>query len=97
VPLRDYTTLARLGAGATGTVDAARHEPTGRLVAIKQLSPELLGDAAFLDRFRAEAAVLRTIQHPNIVALYEYVEEDGVAAIVMELVRGAPLERFLPG
>jgi len=95
VPIRDYTTLSELGAGATGTVEAARHEPTGELVAIKRLSPEFLGDETFLDRFRAEAAVLRTIQHPNIVALYEYIEAAGLAAIVMELVRGAPLQRLI--
>ena len=90
-----YTELRELGAGATGRVLLARHDDTQTLVAIKHLSAELASDPAFLERFRAEALVLEELRHPNIVGVYEYMERDGEAVLVMELVDGVPLRAMV--
>ena len=90
-----YTELKALGSGGFGDVILARHDPTGTLVAIKYLRHELLADAEFAQLFRAEAAVLASLDDPNVVRLYEYVESPGGAAIVMELIGGVTLREIL--
>jgi serine/threonine-protein kinase len=64
-------------------------------VAIKYLRPGLLADPGFAELFRAEAAVLASLDDPNVVRLYEYVESPSGAAIVMELVDGVSLRDIL--
>src|ERR1700756_4821469 len=83
-----YTELKGLGSGGFGDVVLARHDVSGTLVAIKYLRHELLADAEFAEMFRDEAAVLASLEDPNVVRLYEYVESPAGAAIVMELIDG---------
>ena len=90
-----YTELKALGSGGFGDVMLARHDPTGTLVAIKYLRRDLLADAEFVRLFRAEAAVLASLDDPNVVRLYEYVESPAGAAIVMELIGGVTLREIL--
>ena len=90
-----YTPLRELGSGASGTVVLARHEATGQLAAIKHLSPQMAADPAFLGQFREEARLLERLRHPNITALWEYIEQGGEAALVMEFVDGIPLRALL--
>jgi eukaryotic-like serine/threonine-protein kinase len=90
-----YTEVKVLGSGGFGEVVLARHDGSGRLVAIKYLRSQLLGDAGFAGLFRAEAAVLASLDDPNVVRLYEYVESAGGAAIVMELIDGVSLRDIL--
>jgi eukaryotic-like serine/threonine-protein kinase len=90
-----YEAIKALGAGGFGDVVLARHEQTGALVAIKYLRPELLADPLFAGMFRDEAQVLGTMDDPNVVRLYEYVESAAGAAIVMELVDGVSLRDIL--
>jgi len=90
-----YTALTALGSGGFGDVVMARHDASGTLVAIKFLRPELLSDARFAELFRGEAAVLASMDDPNIVRLYEYTESPSGAAIVMELVDGVSLRKIL--
>ena len=90
-----YTELKALGSGGFGDVVLARHDPTGTLVAIKYLRRDLLADAEFAELFRAEATVLASLDDPNVVRLYEYVESPACAAIVMELVGGVTLREIL--
>src|SRR5580658_4095882 len=90
-----YTELETLGSGGFGDVVLARHDGSGTLVAIKYLRQNLLADAQFTDLFRAEAAVLATVDDPHVVRLYEYVESPSGAAIVMELVDGVSLREIL--
>ena len=90
-----YTGLKVLGSGGFGEVVLARHDASGTLVAIKYLRRELLADPQFAALFRAEAAVLASLDDPNVVRLYEYVESPGGAAIVMELVDGVSLREIL--
>src|SRR5580693_6610845 len=90
-----YTGLKKLGAGGFGEVMLARHDESGTLVAIKYLRQELLSDAEFATMFRSEAAVLASIDDPNVVRLHEYIETPSGAAIVMELVDGVSLREIL--
>jgi len=90
-----YTALRDLGTGGFGRVVLARHDATGTLVAIKYLKSDLLDDPGFSVMFRSEAEVLASLDDPNVVRLYEYVESPSGAAIVMELVDGASLRQIL--
>jgi predicted Ser/Thr protein kinase len=87
----------RLGVGATGTVWLARQVALGRRVAVKELAVELAGDAAVRERLRQEARVLARLDHPNCVAVYNYLESDSRAAIVMEYVEGVSLRAVSDG
>jgi serine/threonine protein kinase len=90
-----YTELKKLGSGGFGEVMLARHDASGTLVAIKYLRPDFLNDAGFTEMFRAEATVLASLDDPNVVRLYEYVESPAGAAIVMELIGGVSLREIL--
>jgi serine/threonine-protein kinase len=90
-----YTKLRQLGSGGFGEVALARHDASGTLVAIKYLHPHLLADAEFAEMFRGEASVLSTLDDPNVVRLYEYLESPSGAALVMELVDGVSLRQIL--
>jgi Protein kinase domain len=93
--LPGYTEEKVLGSGGFGEVVLARHDASGTQVAIKYLHRQLLADAEFAALFRAEAAVLASLDDPNVVRLYEYVESPSGAAIVMELVDGVSLRDIL--
>src|SRR5215472_7037363 len=85
-----------LGTGASGRVVAAVHIASGTPVAVKYLSPRLLAAPGFLEAFRSEASLLRTVDVPQVVQLYDYVEAPGQgAAIVMELVTGVTLHEMI--
>ena len=90
-----YTEVKTLGSGGFGDVVLARHDASGAAVAIKYLRPQLLADPEFAELFRAEAAVLASLDDPNVVRLYEYVESPSGAAIVMELIDGVSLRDIL--
>ena len=90
-----YTELKMLGSGGFGDVALARHDASGILVAIKYLHSDLLADAEFAEMFRGEATVLASLDDPNVVRLYEYVEAPSGAAIVMELINGVSLHEIL--
>ncbi len=93
--LSGYTPVRPLGAGASGSVVLATHDPTGTPVAIKYLTPGLGDDATFRAAFRQEARLLGEIDDPHVSRLYEYVESAAGAAIVMELVNGVSLRQML--
>src|ERR1700744_97966 len=91
-----YVEERLLGQGASGRVVAAVSNATGHRVAIKYLSPALVRDPAFMWIFRSEAQTLRALDVPQVVKLFDYVEEPGQgAAIVMELVEGVSLHEMI--
>jgi hypothetical protein len=91
-----YAIDGEVGRGSTGVVWRATQLEVDRKVAIKQLAPELAHDDAFRERFRAEARALASLTHPNIVAVYDYVEDgEDAPYIVEEWVDGATLEQVV--
>ncbi|GAA5700171.1 serine/threonine-protein kinase PknD [Streptomyces avermitilis] len=90
-----YIDLKKLGKGGAGRVMIARHAGTGRNVAIKYLNEELCSKVEFRTALRAEARLLGGLTSPHVTRLYEYVEAEQGAAIVMELVYGAALRTLL--
>ncbi|WP_214316695.1 serine/threonine-protein kinase [Nonomuraea sediminis] len=90
-----YTEVRELGHGGTGRVMLAVRDSDGLPVAIKHISERLLQDEDFVERFRAEALVIKELDSPHTARLLEYVEGDGDAVIVMELVDGVTLRRLL--
>jgi eukaryotic-like serine/threonine-protein kinase len=85
-----------LGRGGMGAVYRARDMRLDRLVALKVVRAELLGDPEARRRFRREAQIVARLQHPSIVAVFDYgTFVDGGAYLVMELVRGEDLRRVL--
>ncbi len=85
-----------LGRGGMGAVYRARDMRLDRLVALKVVRAELLGDPEARRRFRREAQIVARLQHPAIVSVYDFGSfHDGGAYLVMELVRGEDLRRVL--
>jgi len=78
-----------------GQVYLARDRVLGRQVAIKILPGELAGDPRRLERFRLEARAASTLTHPNVAAIYELGEADGMPFIAMEHVEGRTLDVLL--
>ncbi len=87
-----YRIEAPLGRGGMGVVYRGVHEHLGRQVAVKALAPELTQQPEFKDRFFAEAKTQARLQHPNIVGVYDLLEDGGEFFIVMEFVAGEPLD-----
>jgi serine/threonine-protein kinase len=73
----------------------ARDQLLGRPVAVKVLFPEYATDPKFVERFRREAQAAANLNHPNIVAIYDWGEEMGTYYIVMEYVEGQSLAQIL--
>ena len=86
--LGPYEIAAPLGAGGMGEVYRAKDTRLGREVAIKVLPAEVAGDAERLARFRREAHLLASLNHPSIAAIYGLEEIDGKPFLVLELVEG---------
>ena len=86
--LPSYEIGAELGRGGWGVVLAGTHRQLGRQVAIKQLPRAFAADPDVRARFVAEARVLASLDHPHIVPVYDYVEQDGLCLLVMEQLPG---------
>jgi serine/threonine protein kinase/Tol biopolymer transport system component len=96
--LGPYEVIAQLGAGGMGVVYRGRDTRLNRDVALKILPDLFAADPDRLARFRREAQVLASLNHPNIGAIYGLEESDSVRALVLELVEGATLaERIAQG
>ena len=87
-----YRILSKLGSGGMGEVYLAEDTELGRKVAIKLLQPELVADERARRRLRREAQAAATLDHPNICAIFEVGEENGLNFIVMQNVEGETLE-----
>jgi serine/threonine-protein kinase len=94
-PFSNYEILARIGAGAMGTVFKARQKHMNRIVALKVLKPSLARDARFVERLQREARIVGKLNHPNIVTGYDLGQEGGYHFFVMEFVEGRSLRQLL--
>jgi eukaryotic-like serine/threonine-protein kinase len=93
--LGKYELLEEIGRGAMGAVYKA-HDPTlGRFVAVKTIMGNLVGNTDLLDRFYQEARSAGTLQHPNIVTVYELGQRDDTPFIAMEFLEGESLDKLV--
>ena len=83
--------VALLGTGGMGAVYRARDTKLNREVALKVLLPEVANDSERLARFRREAQVLASLNHPHIGTIHGLEESDDTIALVLELVPGSTL------
>lgn len=89
--LLHYEIVDKLGAGGMGEVYRARDSKLGRDVAIKTLPAAFAADPERLSRFRREARVLASLNHPNIAAIHSLEDDKGTHYLVLELVEGETL------
>jgi serine/threonine protein kinase/Tol biopolymer transport system component len=86
--LGPYEIVAPLGAGGMGEVYRARDTRLNRDVAIKILPAAFSNDAQCLDRFEREARILSTLNHPNLLSIYDVGSQNGIHYLVSELLDG---------
>ena len=89
-----YRLVTAVGTGASAHVYLADDVSLKRQVAIKVLHPALAGDLAFLKRFRAEARAVAALNHPNILRVYDWGEQDGEPYLVLEYLAGGSLRQI---
>lgn len=93
--LGDYTIEAVVGRGGMATVYRARDQRLGRAVALKVLAPQLAHDDRFRDRFVRESRMVASIDHPNIIPIYEAGERDDLLFIAMRYVEGSDMRKLV--
>lgn len=91
----NYELLAEIGRGGMGVVYKARQRNLGRVVAVKMVRGEHLAQGEEAQRFRREAALAATLQHPHIVAVHEAGEVEGQYFYSMDYVEGRSLEELV--
>ncbi|NJO00664.1 MAG: serine/threonine protein kinase [Bacteroidia bacterium] len=91
----NYKVESLLGEGGVGKVYLATHTQLGRKVAIKALNPDLVNNHEVRERFRNEATTLSSLQHVNIITLYDYLEEDRGLFLIMEYADGNSLDKYI--
>jgi serine/threonine-protein kinase len=92
-----YRLREQLGRGGMGIVWRARDERLGRDVALKVLHPWVADDEDLRARFEREAAALARLEHPNVVRLYDVLEDRGQTVLVLELIEGQGLHALVAG
>ncbi len=90
-----YEIIEKVGSGGMADVYKAKCHRLNRFVAIKILKPEFSSDRSFVNKFRGEAQSAAGLSHPNIVNVYDVGDDDGLHYIVMELVEGITLKKFI--
>jgi serine/threonine-protein kinase len=90
-----YEVIDKVGSGGMADVYKAKDHRLNRFVAVKVLKQEYGNDAKFVAKFRAEAQSVAGLSHPNIVNVYDVDEDDSLNYIVMELVEGITLKKFI--
>jgi pSer/pThr/pTyr-binding forkhead associated (FHA) protein len=84
-----------IGQGGMGVVYLGTSEQTGQRAAVKLLTPDLARQSGFRERFVREARYANSLNHPNVIEVYDAGEQDGVLYIVMQLVEGYDLKNVL--
>ena len=90
-----YEILGRIGSGGMSVVYKAKCHTLDRLVAIKVLKEEFASDENFVSKFKMEAQAAARLSHPNIVNVYDVVDEGDLHYIVMELIEGITLKNYI--
>ena len=90
-----YELVERIGFGGMAEVYKARCRVLKRWVAVKILKDEFVNDEEFLERFEREAYAAGSLNHPNIVSIYDVGREDNIHYIVMEYIDGITLKDYI--
>lgn len=90
-----YEVLEKIGTGGMSDVYKVKDTKLNRFVAVKVLKQEFSENRNFVSKFRVEAQAAAGLMHPNIVNVYDVGEEDGIHYIVMELVEGITLKKYI--
>src|ERR671938_31803 len=93
--LAGYRIDSLIGRGGMSVVYLAEHLGLGRKVALKILAPELSQEKGFRERFIRESRLAASIDHPNIIPIYDATEIDGVYLIAMRCVDGRDRKQLL--
>src|SRR5438309_28880 len=95
VQVEGYVIESELGRGGMGIVYRARQLALDREVALKVIAPQVADDPVFVTRFRTESRIAASVEHPNVVPIYEADERDGRLFIAMRYVRGTDLRSLI--
>lgn len=90
-----YEILEQIGSGGMSVVYKAKCHKLNRLVAIKVLKEEFSSDSSFVGKFKMEAQAAAGLSHPNIVSVYDVIDEGQLHYIVMELIEGITLKTYI--
>ena len=90
-----YEILGLIGSGGMSDVYKAKCHKLNRLVAVKVLKEEFSNDESFLGKFQMEAQAAARLSHPNIVNVYDVIDEGSIHCIVMELIEGITLKSYI--
>ncbi|MDD6732956.1 MAG: Stk1 family PASTA domain-containing Ser/Thr kinase [Lachnospiraceae bacterium] len=90
-----YEIIELIGTGGMSDVYKAKCHKLNRFVAVKVLKQEFSENTDFVTKFRTEARAAAGLEHPNIVNVYDVGEQDGMYYIIMELVEGITLKRYI--
>ena len=90
-----YEVVSKLGSGGMADVYLAEDRLLGRQVALKVLFPRYANDEQFVERFRREASSAASLNHPNIVQIYDRGEAEGTYYIAMEYLEGRSLKEII--
>jgi serine/threonine protein kinase len=93
--LRNYEIIGEIAAGNYGVIYQAKQPSVNRDVAIKMILPELTDNTEFAKRFEREAQIIAQLEHPHIVPLYDYWQDENGAFIVMRLLKHGSLRDVL--
>ncbi len=93
--LGGYKIISRLGAGAMGVIYKAEQIALERVVALKMLNESLADDAAFVNRFLAEACSVAALNHPNLIQIFDVVNDDKRVYFSMEFIEGESVGALL--
>jgi serine/threonine-protein kinase len=93
--MEKYKELETIGEGGMAIVVKAVQTSLNRLVAIKRVSTHYSRDPNAIKRFEQEAKIVASLEHPNIVHIYDYFKEGESYSIVMEFIDGASLAEYL--
>lgn len=90
-----YEILEQIGSGGMSVVYKAKCHKLNRLVAIKVLKEEFSTDSNFVSKFKMEAQAAAGLSHPNIVSVYDVIDEGKLHYIVMEVIEGITLKSYI--
>lgn len=90
-----YEIISRIGSGGMADVYKAEDHKLNRKVAVKVMKPEFREDTSFVARFQKEAQAAARLSHPNVVNVYDVGEDRKMNYIVMELIEGITLKRYI--